>query len=169
MSQTATNLDADLLKLAALGKVPNRQQWSKLVQQLGDNEFTKREAADRSLRTLGPTIVGYLQQLDYASLDAEQQFRVRHIIDSFRGQTVADTPDEAAAMLLGDPLVWLALLDRPQEETRRAAAKQLAALLGEPIAIDPAADPATQKDQREQLRAKLEPAAKTETKPAAKS
>ena len=40
--------------------------------------------------------------------------------------------------------------------------------MGEPIGVDPAADPATQKDQREKLRAKLEPA-KTETKPAAKS
>ena len=81
---------------------------------------------------------------------------MRRIIELCHGQTTADTAEQAAAQLVGDPLVWLALLDRPQEPTRRAAAKQLAALTGEPIGIDPAADPATQKAQREKLRVKLE-------------
>ncbi len=168
MNQTATALEGEVLKLAAAGKIPDRQSWDKLVRQLGDDDFCKREAADRLLRAAGPGIVNFLQQLDYAGLDAEQQFRVRRIVESFHGQTVADTPEQAAAQVVGDPLVWLALLGRPQEATRRAAAKQLAALMGEPIGVDPGADPATQKDQREKLRAKLGPA-KTETKPPAKS
>ena len=74
-------------------------------------------------------MVGSLEQLDDAQLDAEQQFRVRRIIASFRARIVADVPDQIAAKLFLDPLIWLALLDRPEKATRAAAAKQLAALL----------------------------------------
>ena len=48
------------------------------------------------------------------------------------------------------------LLERPERSVRRTAARQLTAMLGEPIAVDPAADPETQKSQREQLRAKFD-------------
>ena len=101
-------------------------------------------------------------------MDAEQQFRVDRIAESFRGQTASDTTEQVAALLAADPSVWLALLERRQEATRRAAAKQLGVLLGEPIGVDPVADPATQKERREQLRAKLE-RTKPEGKPAAKA
>ena len=167
-TQTTAALDAELVRLAAADKVPSRAHWAAMVGQLADNDFGKREAADRALRAGGPAVVSYLQQLDHAALDAEQQFRIERIIDSFRDQTASDSTEQVAAMLAGEPLVWLSLLDRPQEATRRAAAKELATLLGEPIAVDPAADPATQKDRREQLRARLQ-RIKAETKPAAKA
>ncbi len=167
-TQTTAALDAELVRLAAGDKVPSRAHWAAMVGQLADNDFGKREAADRALRAGGPAVVSYLQQLDHAALDAEQQFRIERIIDSFRDQTASDSTEQVAAMLAGEPLVWLSLLDRPQEATRRAAAKELAALLGEPIAVDPAAAPATQKDRREQLRARLQ-RIKAETKPAAKA
>jgi HPt (histidine-containing phosphotransfer) domain-containing protein len=167
LTQIMTSLEAELVRLAGIGKIPSREQWAVMVRQLADNDYAKREAADRGLRGGGPAAASYLQQLDYAAMDAEQQFRIDRIIESFRGQTASDTTEQVAAMLAADPLVWLALLDRPQEATRRAAAKQLAALLGESIGIDPVADPATQKERREQLRAKLQQS-KPETKPAAK-
>ncbi len=167
IATTATAVESELLKAANTGKLPDRQHWNDLVQQLGDNQFAKREAADRLLRAVGPSLLCYLEQLDYGQLDAEQQFRVRRIQESLRGQAVGDTPEHVAAQLVADPLVWLALLDRPEGSTRRVAAKQLAGLLGEPIGIDPAADPASQSSQREQLRAKLEPP-KPETKTAPK-
>ena len=100
-------------------------------------------------------MVSNLEQLDYDQLDAEQQFRVRRIVASVRGRVATDTPDQIAEMLFPDPLIWLALLDRPEKATRTAAVKQLAALLDESIDIDPAAEPATQRKQREQLRRKI--------------
>ena len=156
-------IEADLLKAAVAGKIPDRRHWADLVRQLGDNQFAKREAADRMLRAVGPQVTGFLQQLDYGQLDAEQQFRVRRIIDLLHGSAAADTAEQVAERLVADSSVWLALLDRPEASTRRIAAKHLAGMLGEPIGVDPEANPATQENQRELLRAKLEPP-KTETK-----
>jgi hypothetical protein len=164
LSQNAAAIEAELLRAAA-DKPPDDRKLSDLVRQLGDSQFAKREAADRRLRAGGPAVLGYLQHLDFAQLDAEQQFRVQRILGSFLSS--ADTPAQAAARLAGDSSIWLALLGRPEAATRRTAAKQLAKLLGRPIGVDPEADPATQAGQREQLRAKIEPPA-AETKAAPK-
>ena len=50
----------------------------------------------------------------------------------------------------------LSQLGRPEADTRKTAARQLTALLGEPIDVDPAAAPDTQKAKREKLRARIE-------------
>jgi phage gp37-like protein len=89
-------------------------------------------------------------------LDPEQQFRVRRIIDALSGQASDDSPEQVAATLSGDPTVWMALLGRPEPSTRQTAARQLTAMLGEPIGVDPSADPATQQTQRDQLLARIE-------------
>ena len=52
-------------------------------------------------------------------------------------------------------MVWLALLARPEPPTRQTAARELARLLGEPIAVDPAADPNAQKDRRALLQTRI--------------
>ena len=54
-----------------------------------------------------------------------------------------------------DPMVWCALLARSELSTRQTAARELVRLLGEPITVDPAAAPDTQKDRRELLRTRL--------------
>jgi hypothetical protein len=167
LTQTTVLLEPELLRLAAAGKIPSGDHWPKLVRQLADDDFSRREAADRALRVSGAVVAGYLEQLDHATLDAEQQFRIERILESLHGQTATDTTEQVAVQLAADPLVWLALLARPELATRQAAAKALAALLGEPVAVDPAADPATQKDRREQLRARLQ-RPKVAAKPAAK-
>jgi len=61
-----------------------------------------------------------------------------------------------ASWLAGDPSVWLILLGRSEAATRRQAARQLSAMLGGPIPVDPEADPSTQKTQMEQLRSRIE-------------
>jgi hypothetical protein len=155
LSQAATTLEGELLKVAA-AKQLDRRQWAALVQQLGDNHFAKREAADRQLRAVGPRLLGYLQQFDLDQLDAEQQFRVRRIMRSLAQQSAEDTPAQVASWLVEDPAIWLALLTRPDASTRRVAAQRLATILGEQIPVDPAAEPATQKAPLEQLRAKIE-------------
>ena len=130
-------------------------RWMKLVEQLGDERFAAHEAADRALRSANPTVLGCLRRLDFRRLDAEQQFRVRRIIDALAAQVDDDSPEQVAMSLAGDPVVWLALIARPELATRQIAARQLAGLLGEPIPVDPNADPATQQTQRQQLQARI--------------
>jgi hypothetical protein len=149
-------VETSLLTRARVDVSADRARWAVLVEQLGDDQFTKREAADRALRAGAASAVGYLRQLDLDRLDAEQQFRVRRIIATLGGKSEDDTAEEVAASLLRDGTVWLALLGRPEAETRKTAARQLAALFGEPIGVDPAAAPETQKAQREKLRARIE-------------
>jgi hypothetical protein len=154
-TQDAVNIESELLKEAA-EKRRDRKQWATLVTQLGDERFANREAADRQLRNGGLGVVSYLRQLDLARLDAEQQFRIRRILKSVGKQTDDDTPVQAASMLAEDPAVWASLLSRPEVATRRVAADQLAAILGEPLRIDPTAEPATQQFELEQLRMHIE-------------
>ena len=111
-----------------------------------------------------------LRQLDPHELDAEQQLRIQRIVGAFF-DAHASSPaqrniigrevsrfdvQQIVVQLAGDPAAWLVLLKHPDESIRRTAARQLMALLGEPIAVDPAADPETQKSQRKQLRAKFQ-------------
>jgi hypothetical protein len=154
-NKMAEELDERLLCSASGTDLPDRQHWSELVRQLGDNRFSTREAADRKLRAAGQVIVTYLQQLDPSRLDAEQQYRVRRILLALTETNGDDSPDQVAAWLSGDTAIWLALLSRDDDKTRRAAAQHLEALLGSPISFDPDADAATRAQQIEQLRTRL--------------
>jgi hypothetical protein len=156
LGDIAGAVEERLLREAGAHGGSNRERWSTMVAQLGDDSFAKREAADRALRNGNGGALAYLRQLDFTRLDAEQQSRVRRIIEVLTAQNNDDTIDQVAASLAADPAIWLALLARPQLKTRQIAARELAALLGDSIPVDPAADPASQKDQRERLRARIE-------------
>jgi hypothetical protein len=160
-SKMTAAIEAELLKAAA-GKNPEREKWAALVGQLGDDQFMKREAADRKLRA-EPAAFGYLQRLDINQLDAEQRLRLRRILKLSERQKADDTAEQVAAWLLEDPMIWLALLSRSDATVRKVAAKQLASILGELIPVDPAADPAAQYKQRDQLRARIEQARSAKT------
>jgi len=149
-------VETSLLARAGEDVTADRARWAALVEQLGNDQFTKREAADRALRAGAASALSYLRQLDFDRLDAEQQFRVRRIICALAGKSEDDSTDEVAASLARDSTVWLALLGRPELAVRQTAARQLAALLGEPIGVDPAAEPDTQKAKRERLRTRIE-------------
>ena len=101
-------------------------------------------------------MLGYLNRLDMKRLDAEQKSRVRRIIRDLSVQTGDDTPQRVASMLVADPLVWLALLSRPEESTRQAAVQLLTVLLNVPINVDPKAEPDSQVKARDALRAQIE-------------
>lgn len=152
LTKTAEAVESELLRSAADGDLPDPGRWASLVEQLGDERFARREAADRELRALGRVVFTYLRGLDRAQLDAEQHYRVRRIIETLSSSVENDTPPQIASWLAGDPVIWLALLSRSEESSRRLAAERLGALLGEPLRFDPAADPKTRADQIEQLR-----------------
>jgi hypothetical protein len=154
--EMAAEAEKNLLESARADTAPGSARWTALVAQLGDDRYAQREAADRALRAGGPTALAYLRRLDPSHLDAEQQYRVRRILDAAAARSEDDTADEIAGALFHDPAVWLALLERPDHSVRQAAAGRLAALLGGPIDIDPAAEPNTQKAKRDALRARIE-------------
>ncbi len=165
IGRKAAQIEATLVKQAVEDWPADRQPWADLVKDLGSDQPAKRNAAEHRLRAGGPAALAYLQQLDPADLNAEQQARIRHIQRAPPRKKVEaqpkgdDTPEQAARLLAGDPSIWLALLSRPDAAARRAAAKRLGTLLGGPIEVDPAADPANQKAARDALRARIEKAA----------
>jgi hypothetical protein len=157
LAELADSVENELLRNAENHVTTlDRSNWARWVAQLGDDNFARRQAADRALRSADPVVLVYLQQLDLNRLDAEQQFRIRRIIEALSQKINDDSAAQVASWLAGDPSIWLALLGRPDASTRRIAAKQLAALLEGPIPVDPEADPASQKTQFEQLRARIE-------------
>jgi len=153
LSDKALQIEDELLRMAETEYQGRRRRWAGLVQQLADDRFWRREAADRELRAAGPAVVPYLERLDFQRLEAEQQARIMRILGALARDADEDSAPQAASLLLSEPAVWLALLARPDEPARRAAAAQLARLLNKPVAFDPAADPQTRKRQIEQLRA----------------
>jgi hypothetical protein len=156
LAETVAKVEASLLQGAAEDIAGQRVRFAALVEQLGDEQFAKREAADRALRAGGMAALSYLRQVDTGRLDVEQQFRLRRILEALSGHEEDDSVMVAAASLAGDPTVWLDLLGRPEIATRQGSAHQLAALLGKPIDIDSAAAPDTQREKREKLRTQLE-------------
>jgi hypothetical protein len=148
----AADLEEDLIQLAGSQDAPDRRHWDALVAQLRDERYTRREAADRQLRASGRIAIHYLRGLDPARLDAEQKFRVRRIIAALDTSEGIDTPDHVASWLAGDPSIWLGLLSRDSESTRRLAFQQLSSLLDKPLVFDPAADEKTRQSQVERIR-----------------
>ena len=155
LAETAAAMETALLRAASVGHLPDRTRWNRLVEQLADQRFARREAADRELRSAGPVVLGYLRELDFSRLDAEQQFRVRRIIRSLSTQAGGDTAEQFVAQLVSDPEIWLAMLSRREQSTRRLAARQLGVILDRTVPFDPTADPATRQEQIEQLRARI--------------
>jgi hypothetical protein len=155
LAKTGDQVEEALLSTSAPYELCDHKHWAELVEQLGDDRFFVREAADRQLRSLGRVAVGYLRRLDVAQLDAEQRYRVRRIIHALSAVEDTHAPDEIAAWLSVDPAVWLALLEREAEPVRRLAALRLQALLGRTIPFDPAACAGLRRQQLETLRASV--------------
>ncbi len=154
---TAQAAEDELVKMAAVSRKSDRKEWDAWIKQLGDPQlWTRRERAERNLRDVGPPLLGYLNRLDMSRLDAEQKSRLRRIIRDLSAQSGEDTPQHVASMLIEDPLVWLALLSRPEESTREAAVQQLSVLLNVPITVDPKASPESQAKARDALRKQIE-------------
>ncbi len=124
-----------LLTKAAKGSILDRQRLDNLVQQLGDREFQRRQAADRELRVMGQQVVGYLSRLDQENLTTEQRIRLQRIRHRLE-VTDSDSPQRVATWLIDDPATWISLLQREDAELRLAAASHLGKILGRPPDFD---------------------------------
>lgn len=153
LTMLADQIEANLIRVATNNQLPDRGRWIALLEQLGDPRFSRRQAADRELRALGRVSLTFLRDLDQQQLDAEQRYRIRRIVTTLSGNTRREDPMLIADWLSGDPAVWLSLLQRNDEDTRRQAAQWLEALLGRSIQFDPAADAETRAAQIQRLRA----------------
>ncbi len=153
--KTAEQVESTLLSESTARDLPDRRLWATLVDRLGDDRFSNREAADRQLREAGRAVVTYLRQLDSSRLDAEQRYRIRRIILAVSSAEDTLSPEQIVDWLAGDPAVWLLFLARDDEPTRRLAAARLDTLLGRPIPFTPAADAATRKREIEALRQQI--------------
>ena len=160
LSQTK-QVERQMLELARTSRTPDRGRWEALVAQLADDNYSRREAADRALRQQGPAVVPFLRSLDWQLLDAEQRFRLRRILQELEPPGDEDSLTKTAHWLMEDPEIWWILLDRPEEQTRRIAAQRLAALLGNPIEFDPEASPEIRRTQRARLEPKVRPSQPT--------
>jgi hypothetical protein len=154
LSAQAERLEDALVRVAASGERPDRRRAAVLVAQLASDEFSLRRAAERDLRAMGHSVVGYLIALDPRRLDGEQRRRIRGILDDLTHQT-EDTPDRVATWLVDDRLVWLSLLEHAESNRRQTAAEQMSRLLGRPIEFSPHADEATRQSQLSRLHAEL--------------
>ena len=123
----------------------DEKNWSKLVDDLGSEQFARRQSADTALRGGGHAAAAFLSRLESRSLTPEQRLRVQRICQGFADGST-DTPQRTAIWLLGDRSAWIGLLSSQQLETRAVAAEHLGRLMGRPIAFDPRGD-----DQKRQL------------------
>ncbi len=110
IAATLAAAEDELVKLAATAERPDRRQWAEWVKQLGDPLCTRRERAERKLREAGPAVLAFLNRQSMGLLDAEQQLRIRRVVRVLSTQQGEDTPENIAALLIGDPHVWLTLL-----------------------------------------------------------
>ena len=156
LTDRVAEVEEELLHSINDAQYLDRRHWAKMVKQLADDRFSRREAADRELRSAGAAVIVFLEQLDYNKLEPEQQSRIERILADLSRGLDDDTPQQAAVTLSDSPAVWLELLGRPQEATRRTAFTQLAKMLAAPIRFDPAADPSARQKQIEVIRAQLE-------------
>jgi hypothetical protein len=147
-------LEGALLNAARSESSPPTEQIRKLVEQLKAADFQTRQAADRQLRTLGPVVLAYVDSLPDGELAAEQRTRLAKIRETL-STAGSETPGRVAARLVNDPSVWLALLDRTDQDRRVLAANRLALLTGKPLDFDPRADAAERQRQLAQLRTQL--------------
>jgi hypothetical protein len=159
LDEKLDTIEEELLRLASGSGSVDRQRWTALVRQLADDRFGRREAAERELRAAGAAARGFLDQLDFNRLEAEQQARIRRILLDAPVEPSDDSPALVASALLDVPSVWLGLLSRAQPATRRQAAAQLSKLLAAPIQFDAEAEPAVRQRQIDAIRANVAGAA----------
>ncbi len=156
LASTGTEIEDALVQSAHQAQQPDRQRWSRLVDDLASPKFARRETAQRELYRAGQVVVPFLQSLDRGRLDAEQAYRVRALVEAL-SVDYEDKVERIVTWLAADEHVWLSLMERGESAKRRIAAERLAATLAAPIEFDPAAAAEVRQVQIERLRARLLP------------
>ncbi|HUE70394.1 MAG TPA: hypothetical protein VMP01_05840 [Pirellulaceae bacterium] len=156
LADQAADLEAALVLAAAEADVASDEKcWTKLVEDLGSNHFSRRQAADATLQQGGQAAAAFLTRLDARTMNAEQRLRVQRICQSYADGST-DTPQRAATWLLGDRSVWLAMLSSERLATRQAATEHLSRLVGRSITFDPNGNEKTRELQVAELARRID-------------
>lgn len=115
----------------AQGSLPAKAELDALVAQLAAPKFAVRQAAQRELRAHGVSILGYLNQIPLASLDAEQRQRLSDLRESLT-HSGPDSHERVAAWLISDRLLWKALATDSDQTLSRLAVQQIERLEASP-------------------------------------
>jgi hypothetical protein len=147
-------VEATLIARPASDMLAQQKSSRRLVEELANPIFAKRQAADLALRTGGQGVLATLRQLDRGELDGEQRRRTRAILADL-ADSGPDCEERVADWLSGDKRVWLALLARGGPTERVAAVEHLSALCRRPVSFDPHAGSEQRQAQLAELTAKL--------------
>ncbi|MBL8825625.1 MAG: hypothetical protein JNM18_01480 [Planctomycetaceae bacterium] len=153
---TADEIETSLTSWNAPVAVVSEAVIDQFVSDLGANEFSVREEAERRLQAVGAQAVPWLRRLDLARLDAEQRARVRRVVGELGEAEEEDSSRGVVRWLAVDPQTWLLLLNRDDAKLRQLALDKLTRQLNRPIEFDPAADAETRQKQLAELRKSLE-------------
>lgn len=153
-TDAAERIETALYQAADSGEIVPRTRLADLVNELGHRDFQRRQAADRRLSAVGPTVLPYLSTLDRTSLNCEQRQRIQRIRDSM-ANAAADTPDRIALWLVDDEQVWVTLLAHRDAQKRHLAALRLMEIRPEMTNFDPYGDELYRQTQLAQLKLAL--------------
>jgi len=137
LKQQADRIEEFLCRTVESQPADNQAVWRQAVADLASPRYAVRERAEQKLLAGGQNVLPLLQVLPRAKLDAEQMYRVRHIVRQVTGNGEEDTPSRVAFWLAEDPRVWHALASRDDVAKRRVAASRLTQILPAPVEFDP--------------------------------
>lgn len=143
-----------LLQMATGSQTTQEDRWTRWIEQLGDESYAVRQAADRRLRDAGRPAAVFLGRLNLAELDAESRLRIRRILADAADDS-GDTPQRIALLVEDDSLVWLRLLESTDAAHRAQAREKLMSLTQRPVEFDPAADVKVREQQTQTIREQL--------------
>jgi uncharacterized protein (TIGR03067 family) len=83
------------------GKETEAETIARLIQQLGDDVFAKREAASKALDAIGKPALGPLRKAAASSGDAEIRLRARRLVQGIAGRLRAVAAEKEIAALQG--------------------------------------------------------------------
>jgi hypothetical protein len=153
-TNVADRIETALYEAADSQDLVPRTRLAALVAELAHRDFQRRQAADRQLREVGPSVLPYLSGLDPSSLNCEQRQRILRIRQSMQ-DSAPDTPDRVALWLVDDEQVWVTLLAHPDAEKRYLAAVRLREIRPEMTNFDPYGDEVYRQVQLAELKLAL--------------
>lgn len=129
LGQFRQELEAHLYAMASPGESISPDELHRLVVDLDNPQFARRQQAYLVLREQGIRALHHLQSLPQLTLSPEQRRRLARLEQAGTAGE-ADNPTRVALWLASDESVWLALENSADRERRSLATQRLAEIRG---------------------------------------
>ena len=118
--------------------------------------YSTRQHAEADLKSLGPGVLPFIQQIPERHLDAEQRQRIERIRRHYH-VNAPDCCERVAAWLASRPTTWLALMRDEEPMRRKLAYAALCASCGEQRTLEfhPSGDHDLRRRQLDKLHSQL--------------